>query len=246
MTKTFATIVRIFLRDGFAEEGKFVEIDGAKFVPDEADPSKAKVGDDGKPVPFTEKKPETPPATKSLEELAKDNPEIAALLEKDKKRVEEDEKRAKEQKEKEEKEAAEKGQWKELAEKRAQELEAEKQKTAQKEEILGKYVGSVKEILAETLKTIPKEKLGLIPDNFSPREKLEYITKNAKLLGAKVGSGAGGGVGGNDDDPPATEEAKVSKELEDLRKKEKKTEADHEKIFELSKSLKEIRAKAGK
>mgnify|MGYP001603956899 CR=1 FL=1 len=239
--------VIIHAKNGNEDDVKFVEVDGVKYQADDKDPAKPKLDDKGDKIPLKSgggDKGGDKGGSPSLEELAKTNPEIAKLLDDQKKRKDEDEKRDKEQKEREEKEAAEKGQWKELAEKRAQEHEETKKQLNQKEEMLGKYVGSVKQMLKEVMETIPEDKKGLVPDSFSPREKLEYITKNAKLLGANVMGSKGGGVPPNEVDPPSTEEGKLIAELEELRKKATKTSADHTKIFELSKKIKEVRAAA--
>ena len=252
------TEVVVYNLNGFEDDAKFVEIDGAKFEVDPEDATKPKVDADGKNIPFKETEApaeETPEekkkredaeaeaakSGKSLEELAKDNPELQKILD-DKKKLEDDKKAAdKLAEEAAEKAAEDSGKWKELAEERKKTAEDLQKKLEQKEDILGKYVTSTKSILKEVMATIPKEKQGLIPQNFSPREQLEYITKNAKLLGAKV-SGKGGGVDANDDDTYPTEEAKVQAEMDELVKKENKTQSDHTKIFELSKKIKELRA----
>ena len=238
--------VVIYSRNGFEDDAKFVEVDGQKFEADPTDPTKAKVGDDGKPVPFKaagggDDDKNKGGDKKTLEDLAKDNPELQKLLD-EKKKLEDDKKKADDAAAKAAEEAAEKnGEWKNLAESRKQEADDLKKQLEQKEEILGKYVNSTKTILKEVMATIPEEKRGLIPENFSPREKLEYISKNAKVLGAKV-SGSAGGVSPNDGDVAPTEEAKIQAEIDAIRKKEVKTQADHTKIFELSKKIKEVRA----
>ena len=250
------TKVVTYFQNGNEDDAKFVEVDGVKYQPDDADPTKPKMGDDDKPIPFKEEAPaETPEekkvreaaeaeaakGNKTLEELAKDNPAIQKMLD-EKNQLEADKKKADADAAKAAEEAAEKkGEWKTLAETRKAEADKLTAELAQKEEILGKYVNSTKAILKDVMATIPEENRGLIPDNFSPREKLEYISKNAKVLGAKVGK-TGGGVNPNDGDPAPTEEAKLVTDIEDLRKKENKTQADHTKIFELSKKLKEVRA----
>lgn len=232
-------------QNGFEDDVKFVEVDGQKYVADATDPTKPAVDDKGAKVPFVAKddKGGEDKGGKggSLEELAKTNPEIAKLLD-DKKKLEDSTAKALADAAKAAEDKAEKdGEWKTLAEQRKADLEKAQSDLAQKEEILGKYVTSTKAILKDVMETIPAEKRGLIPENFSPREKLEYITKNAKVLGASVNT-KGGGIPPNDGDPAPTDEAKLATEIETLRKKENKTSSDHTKIFELSKKLKEVRA----
>lgn len=258
MSKNLKTEVVLYHLNGCEEDAKFIEIDGEKFEVDPDDATKPKQVD-GKNVPFKEeeKAPEETPEEKkireakeeaekggkSIEELAKDNPELQKILDANKKREADDKKAEEERKKKEEEEAEKKNEWKDLAGSRKTELEAKTKELEQKEEILGKYVNSVKSVLKDVMATIPKENVGLIPDGFSPREKLEYITKNAKVLGAKI-TGSGGGVSPNDKDVQPTDEAKLQSEIDDLRKKPEleKTKADHTKIFELSKKLKDLRA----
>lgn len=232
--------INTYFQNGYEDDAKFVEIDGQKFEAD--DKGEAKLDDKGEKIPFKASDPAPEAGEKSLEELAKDNPALQKLLD-DKKKLEEDAKKAADEaKAKAEEDAAKNGEWQTLAEQRKAEADKLKGDLDKKDEILGKYVGSVKSILAEVMKTIPKEKQGLIPDNFSPREKLEYITKNAKLLGASVAGAGTGGVDPNEVEPPADEEGKLVAEIEELNKKENKTSSDHTKAFELAKKLKELRA----
>ncbi len=266
MDNQIETQVVIYSQNGFEDDAKFVEVDGDKFEADETDETKPKLDDKGEKIPFKPAstdppKDETPEekvirlakekdegggGKKTLEELAKDNPKLQKLLDDKAKRDKQDVKDKKKADEKKEEIAKKSGEWQNLAEERkADNIELQK-KLDQKEDILGKYVTSTKAILKEVMATIPKENKGLIPSNFSPREQLEYITRNAKLLGAKV-SGKGGGVGSNDEEPPATDEAKVAAEIAEIKKKaeDAKTEltpAEHTKIFDLSKKLKDLRA----
>jgi len=253
MKNILKTAVVIYPINGFEDDGKFVEIDGVKYAPDEKDPTKAAVDSKGEKVLFKEAE-ETPEektarekndkkggVEKTLEELAKNNPELQKVLD-DKKKLEDEKTKAdKDAKEASDAAAEKNGEWQKLAEDRKADVDRVTKELEQKEEILGKYVNSTKAILKDVMVTIPEENRGLIPENFSPREKLEYISKNAKVLGAKVG-GKGGGVGKNDSDPVPTEEAKLISDIEELRKKENKTQSDHTKIFELAKKLKEVQA----
>lgn len=255
MYKQIENEVVIYSLNGFEDDAKFIEIDGDKFEVDESDPSKAKVGENGEKIPFKETTPEETPEEKkireaaeeaakggkSLKELAKDNPELQKLLDDKEKREADDIKKQKEAEVAKEEAAKKSGEWKELAEERGQTVEQLKKDLSQKEEILGKYVNSTKTILKDVMATIPKDKQGLVPPTFSPREQLEYISKNAKMLGANV-SGKGGGVPPSDDDVYPSEEAKIQAQIDEIKKQEVKTQSDHTKMFELAKKIKDIRA----
>lgn len=243
--KKFVHIVHSF-NGNIEGEDKFVEVDGKKFVDDGS--GKPKVDDKGQPVPFVEKKADDIKIDKldeaDLETLAKVNPHVARLLA-DKKKADEDlqAQQVAESKRKQ-KELEEKGEWQKLAEERAKEIEILKGDLTKKGEQLGKYVGSVENILKDVMATIPKERQSLIPSDFSPRQKLEYITKNAKLLGAKVAINANGEkVDTNDDTPAVTDEEKLVKEIEELRKKTNRTASEDKLMFEKASSLKALRAK---
>lgn len=249
MLKSIEPQVVTHFQNGFADPApEFVEIDGNKFEADPSDNTKAKVDENGKPVPYTEPAPADPanpadPAKddlkdKSLEDLAEANPHVKKMLED---RAEEERKRI----EAETKAAEEKGEWEKLATSRQQELDKLKADNAKKDEMLGKYVGTVKEILEQVKKDIPKENLGLIPDNFSPREQLAYITKNAKQLGVK-GVGGGGGVKPNEAEPPTTDLAKAEAEYAEIEKipAKDRTSAQAVKFYDLAKSIKKLRTEA--
>jgi hypothetical protein len=221
---------------------KFVEVDGQKFVDDGT--GKPKVGEDQKPIPFVEKKADDGADEKSLEELAKTNPAIAKLLE-DKKKAEKDlsDKLAKESEERQA-QLAKNGEWEKLAKEQEAEIARLKEEDGKKFEIIGKYKGSIKSILDATLATIPKDKIGLIPDSFSEREKLEYITKNAKLLGATIIAVKGDKVEKNEDEPNLGEEDTLRKELGELIKKgSTRTATEDNLMTEKSRKLKELQTK---
>ena len=243
-------------QNGYEEDAdKFVELDGKKFIPDDDDPTKAKVGEDGKPVPFKEDdkgddgkdgKEDDELADKSLEDLAKVNPAVAKMLEDQEDAKKEKEKEEKEKKDAEDKKAGEDGKWQDLAEERKIKNESLQKDLDKNGEILGKYVNSTKEILKNVIDTIPEENRGLIPEDFSPRQQLEYITKNQKLLGAKVSQAQGGKVGKNDDTPIGTQEEELIKEIGEFTKKARDntiTAAENEIFYEKAKALKELRAK---
>lgn len=235
--------------NGNIDEVKFIEVDGAKFEADEK--GQVKVGADGKPIPFVEKKADDidkdkiDVATADLETLAKINPAIAAMLDGKKKADDLLTQKEKDEKLAEEKALQEKGEWQKLAEARATDLEKALDLVKQKDDLLGKYKGSVETILKDIMATIPKDNLVLIPADYSPRQKLEYITQNAKLLGAKINQiKKGDGVDNSDDTPSGTEEEKLVTEIEELIKKgDKKTKTELDILYEKSKKLTELRTK---
>lgn len=235
--------------NGNEDEVKVVEVDGAKFVADDTDPSKPKLDADQKPIPFVEKKVEDIKiedfSKADLEQLAKVNPKVAEMLDSIKKRDEEDGKKAEEAKKKEDEAAAKNGEWQGLAEKRGTELETTKGTLKQKEEMLGKYVETTQKVLDGLLKSIPKENLTLIPSDFSPRQKLEYIIANAARLGAKVNA-AGGKIEDNEEHPAGSEEDKLVARIEELTKKATDRTATATELAELRQmgsKLTEIRRK---
>lgn len=248
--KLFSVSVHKF--NGFVDGGeeKFVEVDGKKFVDDGS--GKPKLDDKNQPIPFVEKKAgdeidltNLDYATVTDEQLAiieKKAPSIAKLI-KDKREADakiagiDDEK-----KKKEEEDLKAKGEWEKLAGQKDGTIADLTKKLQEKEGLLGKYAESIKSILKDTLATIPKDKLGLIPSEFSDRQKLEYITKNAKLLGATI-IGSGKIEKGDDDTITGTEEEKMINRFEELQKKKDKTRTEEQEMIELSRKIKEARKK---
>lgn len=239
--KNFTKVI-VHSANGFEEQvDKFVEVEGKKFIDDGT--GKPKLDDKQQPIPFVEKKVEKQEAVEldklSVEELAEKNPHIKKMLE-DRKKAEDDAKKAQEE------EARKKGDFENLFKQKEGEVTTLKDTLTQKEEQLGKYVESVKLILSEVLKTIPKEKLSLIPEKFSPREKLEYITQNAKLLGANVVVNKDTVIK-NEEEPEVTDEDKLRKEIDELMKKgATRTSVDNDQLFQKSAALKKLMAAKGK
>lgn len=235
--------------NGFAEgEEKFVEVDGKKFVDDGA--GKPKVGADGQPIPFEEKKIDVKIEDLSnaqLEELAKVNPHVAKMLS-DKKQLEDDiATKQKDEEDRVKKDLESKGEWQRLATERESTIDELKKKLSEKDIMLGKYAGSVETILKEVLATIPKDNQALIPSDYSPRQKLEYITKNAKMLGAKVVVGKDGGVDKNDTQPSATDEEVLINEIDALMKKgASRTSLESQQLRDKGIKLTEIRREKDK
>lgn len=245
MFKKSVVVTHIF--NGNADEDvKFVEVEGQKFVDDGT--GKPKVGDDGKPVPFVEKKQDVPPAIKveeaDLETLAKSNPHVAKLLDEKRQREADDAKSAEERKKAEEEDAKKKGEWQKLADERGAKLTEAEGKLKTKDEMLGKYVETTKAVLAKFLALVPKERQSLIPADFSERQKLEYVMTNLEALGVTSAFGKGGDIPKNDDAPNATEEGKIVARIDELTKKGgARTRAEDSEMFELAGKLKAIRQK---
>lgn len=253
MSNKYVTEVVSRKFNGFEDAPKFVEVDGKKFIADDTDATKPKLDDKQQPIPYVEKKADDIKiedySKAELADLAKVNPKVAALLDAQKKREEDDEKAKGDQKKKDEEAAEKNGEWQKLAEGRGTELESTKGTLKQKEEMLGKYVETTQKVLDGLLKTIPKENLTLIPADFSPRQKLEYIIANSERLGVKVNA-AGGKIDKNDETPAGTEEEKLVARMTELQKKATDKVATNAELAELrqvgSKITELRRAKAAK
>lgn len=239
------------------ENKDFVEIEGVKYQADPDNEGEALKDDEGNLVPFKESKDDdgngggnpSPKLTiediekAELDELAKANPKVAKLLAE----IKEKEKRLADiesaEEEKKRKEAEQKGEWQKLAEEERQKREEAEKGLKNSKELLSKYVGSVKTILNEVIETIPKENRGLIPKDFSPRQQLEYITQNAKLLGAKIIGAKGSPIDKSDSTPNATDEDKLVAEINTLMEKTNKTPQEYELLTQKATELKKLRAK---
>jgi hypothetical protein len=243
MKKIEAVIVSHRFNGNVDGADKFVEVEGKKYVDDGS--GKAKVGEDGKPILFVEKKADALDlSTADLEALAKVNPAVAKMLaekaEADKLLSQNEAARQ----EKERKDAESRGEWQKIADQEKLKREDVEKQLSAKTELLTKYVGSVESILKEVIATIPKENLTLIPEKFSNREKLEYITQNAKLLGAKINAAKGDKVDKNDIDVNGDGEAKLVAEIQALMTLGgKRTQAQSSEMVKKSQELQELRKK---
>jgi hypothetical protein len=223
---------------------KYIVIDGVKYQIDPNDKTKALMDADGKPVPYVEAEGAKVDLSKfTLEDLKKANPDVAKALQDldtlrgEKTQAEKDAEDAKT------KQLAEQGKWQEIADVEKKKREVLEGDFNKNKEVLEKYKGTVTSILETTLKDVPAEKLALIPKDYSPRKKLEYITENAKVLGLNISpANKGGKIEPNEVDINLDEESKVAKEFEDLREKGKtRTPAETQKMMDLAKKIKEIR-----
>jgi len=224
---------------------KYIVIDGKKFKTDSNDESKALLDSEGNPIPYEEESP-TPPKEgdrKSIEELAKTNPEIARLL-KERKELEEEKAERERKSEEERQEALRKnGEYQKLSEENSEKALGYKKKLDEVNALLDKYKGTVNEIRDEMLAQIPEEKKPLIPED-SAKNQIDYIRRNAKFLGVSlIATHKGGEVPPNEDTPPLDEEGKLTKEFSELMKKENLTRTEDNRLLEVSKLLKQIRSR---
>jgi len=234
-----------------------VEIDGVKYEANPDKPEEALKDDKGELVKFEKPTPKETDeektarekkekddeeiSKKTIEELAKTNPEVAKLLDDKRKDKEAEDKRIeKAKKDKEKKDEAD-GKWEELAKNRLGEIEDGKKELEQKKGVLEKYKTSIVSVLKSVMETIPEEKRGLVPADFSERQKLEYIIANAKILGATV-TNVTKKIDKNDVTPILTDEGTLIKEINDLTAKKDKTSAELDILFEKSQKLKALRA----
>lgn len=228
-----------------------VIIDEVKYEANPDKPEEALLDDKGDKVPFKETPADKPPEEKpvdvskmSVEDLAKINPALAKALEDGEtaqKTLTDKEKEEKEAKEKKEEET---GDWQKLAIERKTKVDSLENDNKKKDELIIKYKGSVNKILESAMEQIPEENRGLIPADFSVRQKLDYINANAKVLGIKTLVNVGDGKTPEGDETKiGTKEQQLVKELSDLMKKENKTPAELDSMHTLSKQIKEERAK---
>jgi len=255
MKKTLkkAVIETVIVRhnlNGFEEDAeKFVEIEGKKYVQDPNDPAKAKLGDDGKPVEFVEKKKDdnTPDVSKmTLEELGEKNPAIKGLLEKMNGFQSAEEERRKKEEEEAEKKAKEAGEYDKVIADKDKKLSLAGEELKKSKENYDKAKNTLQVILDKVTSTIPEDKRGLVPSEFSTRQKLEYIMANAEVLGADVSLNKGGEVKNNDNKPNLSEEATLAKEVNEMLAKETLTQAEQDILWQKSVKLKELRAQNAK
>jgi phage I-like protein len=109
-----------------------------------------------------------------------------------------------------EKRLAEQNQWKELAEKRAADLADAQGKVAK----LSDYEKTLEKLLATEVEQIPETKRGLVPDEMTTLQRLNWIAKNKALLVAPqpfdIGAGKQGG-GENNLNSLTAEEIEIAK-----------------------------------
>jgi len=237
---------------------KYIIINGVKYKIDPKDRTKALKNDKGEKIKYVEetedekKKREEKEKEKkddkkidlskvSLDELKKVNPAVAKLMSSvgdiEKKLTDIEKEKEEKGKKKKEKE----GKFQELyedAEAKRKELQNDATKS---EAILGKYKSTINKIVEDNLKIIPEDKHALIPQDYSARKKLEYITENAKILGIKAG-GKGGKIPNSDDDINLDEESKTQKRFDELKELgAERTPIQNKEYVETGRKIKEIR-----
>jgi len=227
------------------KEGKFFQAD---------DKGEVVKNDKGEPIPATEdeikshqkeqkgKTVDVDIEKADLTELAKVNPNVAKFLTEHKSMLDEKSKAETEAKTKEQEEAQKRGEWQKLYESEKSEREKTKAEHDKLYAIVGEYKKTVEEILDSYMKVVPKEKQTLIPSDYTPKKKLEYIINNAKLLGLESIVVKGGKIPPSEMQTPATDEAKLADEVNTLLAKTNRTYQENSALFEKSKKLKEMRA----
>jgi len=227
----------------FSEEIKFVEVDGKKFIDDGT--GKAKLDEKQQPIPYVENKEnkvDLKLEDADLEALAKVNPHVARVLQEQKERAEKDALDADEKKKKEDEDKAKKGEWQKLAEDRDKTITDLKKDLKNRDDMLVGYKQTVENILKPLLASIPKDKLSLVPSDFSPRQQLEYVMKNATVLGLNGVGGKGGDVPKNDNKGGTEIEVQISR-FEELRAKKGRSLAEDNEMLELARKIKEAQKK---
>jgi len=220
----------IHAQDGFAEP------DGGETPPPAPQP----------PVPPTPPAPSNEPPkidleTADLEALAAVNPAVAEVL-KRQKEAEEAQAAAARQK------AEEEGRLKDVIAEQDKKLAELQKKAKDNHELATKYAETVKNLVDETIKKLPEDKRNLVPSDYSPRQKLEYLTANAKWLGISP-VGAGDGAVPPSTPPPGDERSQVIADIEALHNKSTDgtiTALERELLYEKSKKLKELNAAVAK
>jgi hypothetical protein len=220
-----------------------IEKDGNRYV---ADKDGKVLEEDGKPVaydPAKHKDPDPDLSAFELEALAKANPHVARILQE----KQDAEMKAKEladaDEAKKQKEAQEKGEFQKLFEEASGKLKEKDGEVGKYKELVKGYTETIDALLKQMLEQVPKDKQALIPADYSSKKKLEYILANASALGAETVLKKGSDVPPNDK-APATDEAKLVAEIEELQKKGgSRTPTENTLMWEKAKQLKELRAK---
>lgn len=222
---------------------EYIEINGVKYKVNSEDKTKPLLDAEGNKVLYEEPEPPTPlaPGKKTLEELAKEDPEIARLLSENK-RLAEDQAERDRKAEAERKAQLEKnGEFQKLAEEAEQRAANAKQKLDEANAIIDKYKGTINELRDEMMAQIPEDKKSLVPEG-SAKSQIEYIRKNVSYFGVSLLAKKGSEVPPNKDEPPIDEETKLTKEFRELMDKTNLTLTESARLTELSTLLKKLRA----
>lgn len=236
-------VIAHYYVDGFADgegdgDGKGDGGEGKKPETKETDtdPDGGKKPEDGK------KEDDKGGSPQSLEELAKTNPDIAKLVNEHKDNAKKlaDIKAA--QEEENRKKLEDENKWKELSDADRVAKEKAEAEAVKAKEAADKYKSSIEGIVDGMMKQIPEDKRGLVPKDYTPLQQLEFINTNAKWLGVSGGGSKGGAVPPNEEEVNLDEESKLQKEYEELMNKETRTPIEDDKLLQVAKKLKKVRA----
>lgn len=224
----------------------YIEIEGVKYKVDPNDKTKPLLDDKGEKILYVEpddkNKNKIDLSKVSIDDIKKANPELARILQEaeDNKSKLSQLDREKEEADRKTKEEA--GKWQDIATDETNKRKDAEGKLSEVNSVLEKYKGTVNGILEATIQTIPEDKRGLIPKDYSPRKKLEYINANAKTLGITIGVGKGGAIPPHEVDINLDEESKLQKEFDELSaKKDSRTPEESARMLALAKKIKEVR-----
>jgi len=142
------------------------------------------------PAPETVSPP-APSATPDEKMIPKSR--LDEVLESNRKLQEQLSRTEKERQEQLEAQLKEQGKWKEIAEQRANEMAALKPKAEQ----LDAVEATLKDVLASQIAELPESMRGLVPDELTTQQKLQWLSKNKALLvkpkPVDIGAGKQGG-----------------------------------------------------
>jgi hypothetical protein len=221
-----------------------IEKDGKRFVADKD--FQVLKDDKGNEVVYDPKKhkDDLPDLSQiELEQLAKTNPHVARVLQERDEAAKKAKELADAEEAKRQDDARKNGEWQKLAEEAETKRKKLEDDLIKANEIVKNHKGTIEHLLNQVLEGVPKEKQSLIPVDYSPRKKLEYIMSNATALGVEpVIKTKGTKIPGNDNPPPATAEAQLMAEIDELNKKPNRTPSENNLLWEKSKKLKEVRA----
>lgn len=176
-----------------------------------------------------------------LDTLAESNPAVAKLIADAKNAAEALEAKTKAEQEAEAEALKSKGEFEQLYQGALGEVEKYKGEATKHSETLEKYKGTINTILEQVVADIPEDRVGLIPTDFSPRKKLEYITKNSAALGVKHSPiSRGGDIPPNDKDMPTDDKSKLHARFVELQGKESLTPEEGQEFLNTAKEIKKI------
>ena len=229
---------------------KLIEKNGQWFKCDEK--SEVLKDAEGKDIVATEEevkafkesqKPPVDPTKATLEELAKVNPEVAKFIQEQREREAKATENERKRQEDEDKKKRESGNFQQLFEETDKKLKEAEGKNLELQNIVGKYKKSTEELLADAIAQIPEDKRSLIPGDYSPLKKLEYIRNNSAIFGVSLIKGSN--VPPNENKPPLNEEMQLQKEYDELMAKPNRTFTENQIMTEKARKLKEIKAAKG-